>query len=144
MIAQLCRVTTKFMCHQKLYVNLMRKFPHNMKTKVSECFRLISKKSHGRLIATAMLLLPLGLGKLGYVLGVDPPKKVHLLLIDLSIKLFDYVKEKQHSSNRQETLVYVCVSDQQLLCTAKFHKKFCTPGLKQFFTNTVQSFFKLC
>ena len=53
------------------YLDLMRKFVNDMKTKVSKYFRLISeKKGHGRLIA-AMQALPFGLGKFGRVLEVD-------------------------------------------------------------------------
>ena len=36
---------TRFMCTtRKVYVHLMRKFSNDMKTKVSECFRLIAEK----------------------------------------------------------------------------------------------------
>ena len=57
----------------------MRKFCNNMKTKVSECFRLIAKKSCGRLIVVAMLILPLGLDKFGHVLDADLKKKSSLV-----------------------------------------------------------------
>ena len=35
----------------------------------------LQKKGHGRLIADAALVLPLGLGKFGHVLGVDFQQK---------------------------------------------------------------------
>ena len=54
----------------------MRKFPNDIKTKVSGCLRLTSKKKvHGRLMAAAMLVLPFGLGKFGHGLEVDLQKK---------------------------------------------------------------------
>ena len=36
----------------------------------------LKKKGHGRIIAAATLGLPLGLGKFGHVLEVDPQKEV--------------------------------------------------------------------
>ena len=70
----------------------MRKFPKDMKTKVSKCFRWIPKKDHGRLIATAMLVLPLGLGKFRHVLKDDPPpKKGQSLLIAAAMEFLLYI-----------------------------------------------------
>ena len=84
---QFTHVTTRFMCTtRKVYVHLMRKFCNDMKTKVIECFRLITKKHCGKLIAVATLVLPLGLDKFGHVLNADLLKRDYLLLIASSIK----------------------------------------------------------
>ena len=110
-----------------------------MKSKVSEYFSLITKKSRGRLIADATLILPLGVGKFGHVLDVDLLKKRSSLVdrfvneIFASGKFLGFVGES--ISNRLATLVYACVSDQQFLRVTKFHENFCIPGLNlhQFF-----------
>ena len=54
------------------YFDLMRKFPIDMRTKASECCSLISKK---KVTAGPVDVLPLGLGKLGYVLEIDLQKQ---------------------------------------------------------------------
>ena len=58
-------------CDQRVYVHLIKKFCNDRKTKVSGYLRLIAKKSHGRLITAATLVLPFGLGKFRHVLDVD-------------------------------------------------------------------------
>ena len=103
-----------------------------MKTKVSECFRLIAKKSCSRLIVVAMLVLPLGLDKFGHVLDVDLKKKSSLVdrfvnEIFASGKFLGFVGES--ISNHLATRVYACVSDQPFLRATKFQKNFCIPGL---------------
>ena len=126
--------TTRFTCTtRKVYVQLMKKFCNDMKTKVSGCFRLIAKKSLGRFIVVAALVLPLGLDKFGHVLDVDLPRKRSSLVdrfineIFASWKFLGFVAES--ISNHLATMVYACVSDQQFFRATKFQKKFCIPGL---------------
>ena len=64
-----------------------------------------------------MLVLPLGLGKFGHDLNADLLKKDHLLLITSSMKLLPQENLEAllgSISNHLATLVYACVSDQQI------------------------------
>ena len=63
-----------YVCDQKVYVYLMKKFCNERMTKVRGCFRFIAKKSHGRLITAAILVLLFSLGKFGHALDVDLQK----------------------------------------------------------------------
>ena len=102
---------------QKVYVHLMRKFPNNTKIKVSGCFKLISKKGHGRLITVATLVLPLGLGKFGHALEIDHPHRCGNEAFALPFRKF-----QPHSFSE------ICVCDQHFLCATKFQKIFATLG----------------
>ena len=111
----------------------MRKFCNDMKTKVSWCFRWIAKKSYGKLIAFAILVLPLALDKFEHVLDADLPKTRSSLVdhfvnkIFASRKFLGFVGES--ISNHLATPVYACVSNQQFLHATKTQKNFCITGL---------------
>ena len=103
-----------------------------MKTKVSECFRLIAKKSCGRLLAIATLVLPLDLGRFGHVLDADLKKRSSLVdrfvnEIFATGKFLGFVGES--ISNHLATLVCACVSNQQFFCATRFQQDFCIPDL---------------
>ena len=131
---QFALATTRFTCAtRKVCVYLMKKFRNDIKTKVSGCFKLIAKKSHGRLIAATMLVLPLGLREFGQVFNVDLLKKRSFLVDRFVNKIFALGKflgfGAESISNHLATLVYAYVSDQQFFRATKFQKKFCIPGL---------------
>ena len=90
---------------QNVYVHLLRKFFNDMEAKISGYFRLISKKN--RLIATATLVLPLGLVNLGMSLRLisKKEKKGPELLIAVSMELLP------HSSGKfaHDLFIHVCV-----------------------------------
>ena len=96
--------------NQKVYIYLMREFPNGMKSEVCGCFRLIfkKKKGHGRLIVTAMLVLPFSLSKFRHNLETDSPTKRSGLVDCFVNEILGFAGEK-HQQPPGNTGLCMCV-----------------------------------